>query len=277
VPLALVLLAPLEMPHPIFTLMSTRRLTHHILPVAEIDSKFAAKLYRLFSAHYENVTLARFESDLEEKDFIVVLCDAETGEPCGFSTQQILRITVDGQPIRALFSGDTIIDPAYWGEQELVRGWCRVVGQLLADESDEPLYWLLISKGYRTYLYLPVFYHEFWPRYDRDTPESARITLDALANFKWPGYYQPQTGLLEFPSSLGNLKSEIAGVSGARSEDPNVQFFLKRNPNYLKGTELVCLAPISLENTKSIGRRLIQQAVREFQQQRAKMEETHYA
>jgi len=257
--------------------MTTRHLINQVLPVREIDADFASRLYRLFAACYDNVTFARFESDLAEKDFVVVLRDAESGEPRGFSTQQILRVTVDGKPVRALFSGDTIIDPDYWGEQELVRGWCRVVGQLLAEDSEVPLYWLLISKGYRTYLYLPVFYHEFWPRYDRETPDSSQRILDSLAKFKWPRYYQPVSGLLKFPSSMGNLKSEIADVSAARMDDPHVQFFLKRNPTFLQGSELVCLAPISLENTKSIGRRLIQQAIRECHQQRLKRMETHYA
>ena len=257
--------------------MNKRRLSSQVLPVQEIDADFTVKLYQLFAACYDNATQTRFESDLAEKDFVVVLRDAESGEPRGFSTQQILRIHVDGKPIRALFSGDTIIDPDYWGEQELVRGWCRVVGQLLAEEDEAPLYWLLISKGYRTYLYLPVFYHEFWPRYGHATPPSAQIILDALANMKWPRYYQASSGLLQFPSSLGNLKSEIADVPVSRMDDPNVKFFLERNPTYVKGTELVCLAPISLENTKSIGRRLIQQAVRDCCHLRIKRKEAHYA
>ncbi len=257
--------------------MTTRRLSSQVLPIQEIDADFTAKLYRLFATSYDNVTLARFESDLAGKDFIVVLRDAESGEPRGFSTQQILRLTVDGKPIRALFSGDTIIDPDYWGEQELVRGWCRVVGQLLAEETEIPLYWLLISKGFRTYLYLPVFYHEFWPRHDLATPDSAQRILDALAKSKWPEYYEPSSGLLQFPKSLGNLKSDIADVPAARMDDPDVKFFLQRNPTYLRGTELVCLAPISLDNTRSIGRRLIQQAIRECRQQRASRTEASCA
>jgi len=257
--------------------MNIRRLRSQVLPVQEVNADFTLKLYQLFAACYDNVTLARFESDLAEKDFIVVLRDMESDEPRGFSTQQILRIHVDGKPIRALFSGDTIIDPDYWGEQELVRGWCQVVGQLLAEEAEIPLYWLLISKGFRTYLYLPVFYHEFWPRYDRATPPSAQRIMDALANIKWPRYYQASFGLLQFPSSLGNLKSEIADIPAGRMEDPNVKFFLERNPTFLQGTELVCLAPISLENTKSIGRRLIQQAVRDYRKQGINPTEVHYA
>jgi hypothetical protein len=244
--------------------MTARRLTSQVLPVQEIDADFTAKLYLLFAAHYDHVTLDRFEADLAEKDFIVVLRDAENGEPRGFSTQQVLRMQIDGAPVRALFSGDTIIDPDYWGEQELVRGWCRVVGQLLVDDDPSPLYWLLISKGFRTYLYLPVFYREFWPRHDQATPASMQRIIDGLANRKWPQYYDSSSGLLKFPSSLGQLKSGIADVPAARADDPHVKFFLERNPTYREGTELVCLAPISLENTKSIGRRLIQQAVHDY-------------
>jgi hypothetical protein len=244
--------------------MTARRLTSQVLPVQEIDADFTAKLYLLFAAHYDYVTAGRFEADLAEKDFIVVLRDAENGDPRGFSTQQVLRTQIDGEPVRALFSGDTIIDPAYWGEQELVRGWCRVVGQLLADNDPSPLYWLLISKGFRTYLYLPVFYREFWPRYDQSTPTSMQSIMDALGNRKWPEYYDSSSGLLKFPSLLGQLKSEIADVPAARADDPHVKFFLDRNPTYREGSELVCLAPISLENTKSIGRRLIEQAMRDY-------------
>jgi len=248
-----------------------------VLPIQEIDSAFSVKLYQLLASCYENVTWARFQSDLAEKDFIVVLNDAASGEPKGFSTQQILFANLDGKPIRALFSGDTIIEPGYWGEQELVRGWCRIVGQLLAEDAVTPLYWLLISKGFRTYLYLPVFYHEFWPRYDRDTPERIKGILDAFASSKWPKYYQESSGLLEFPESFGNVKSEIADIPIARMDDPHVQFFLKSNPGYMKGSELVCLAPISLENTKSIGRRLIQQAIRDAQSVRPSTHRIHHA
>ena len=79
--------------------------------------------------------------------------------------------------------------------------------------------------------------------------------INILANQKWPKYYQASSGLLQFPCSLGHLKPEIADVPAARADDPHVQFFMDRNPTYREGSELVCLAPISLENTKSIGRR----------------------
>ena len=244
--------------------MNTHRLRHEIVPVEKIDVVLMESLFSLFQFHYDAVTRDRFEADLEEKDCIVLLRDTQNGEVKGFSTQQILTTEIDGKRVRALFSGDTIIDPAFWGEQELVRGWCRVAGKALAEEPETPLYWLLISKGFRTYLYLPVFYHEFWPQHDRKTPSEMRRLLDGFAMQKWPEFYDSASGLLRFPQSLGALKTHLADLPEGRQDDPHARFFLSRNPTFLQGTELVCLSEISIPNTKSIGKRLIQSAVREW-------------
>ena len=96
--------------------------------------------------------------------------DARDGTVRGFSTQRVLAATVEGTRVRAIFSGDTVIDRAYWGEQELVRGWSRFAGAVRAEAPETPLFWFLISKGYRTYLYLPLFFARYFPRHDAPTP-----------------------------------------------------------------------------------------------------------
>ncbi len=53
-----------------------------------------------------------------------------------------------------------------------------------AEEPATPLYWYLICSGYRTYLYLPLFYRQFYPRYDQPTPELEQRLLDALGRCK---------------------------------------------------------------------------------------------
>lgn len=232
--------------------MITRRLKSQIVPVPELDEETARQLFEIFSRHFEQVTWPRFLSDLKEKDFVLILQDAATGEPRGFSAQQILTAQVGEVPVRAIFSGDTIIDRPFWGEQELVRGWCRFAGQVLAEEPDTRLYWFLISKGYRTYLFLPIFYREFFPRHDVQTPAFEQTVIDALALKKYPGHYSTTSGLIEFPVSHGHLTPELAEVPRRRRSHPHVNYFLKLNPNYSRGTELVCLAEISQSNMRSI-------------------------
>ena len=227
--------------------------------VTEIAPADVRSLYEVFARHYDCVSLEQFQLDLSEKDCVLVLRGAN-GAICGFSTQKVFRVSVGGTPVRAVFSGDTIVDRAYWGEQELGRCWCRYVNSVYWEEPDVPLYWFLISKGYRTYLYLPLFFEAFYPNCEAPTPAFEQRLLDTLAAAKFPDHYRRETGLIEFPWSHGQLKPHLAEIPARRLRDPHVQFFLKRNPAYATGQELACLAEISPSNMKLFAGRILGQA-----------------
>jgi hypothetical protein len=225
------------------------------VPVSRLGEDDAREMFGLLSRHYEHVDRARFEADLAEKDYAILLREAGTAAVRGFSTQQILRVRARGAPVVAIFSGDTIIDRAFWGEQALVRAWGRFAGALAAETRPAPLFWFLISKGYRTYLYLPLFFERYFPRLDAPMPPFERDVLDALALAKFPGSYRRTAGLLEFADRRGNLTPELAAVPTARLRDARVRFFLERNPDYAQGVELCCLAEISRANMRSVAAR----------------------
>ena len=238
--------------------MRDQVLQSRIVPLAEITEADARAMFQVFARHYDCVSPDRFLADLAEKDCVLVLRDAN-GEICGFSTQKLLRVSVAGSPVRAVFSGDTIVDRAHWGEQELGRCWCRYVSSLYAEEADVPLYWFLISKGYRTYLYLPLFFESFYPNCQTPTPEFEQRVLDTLAAAKFPGCYRPASGVIEFQQSQGQLKPHLAEIPARRLRNPHVQFFLRHNPGFAAGSELACLAEISLSNMKLFAGRILQQ------------------
>src|SRR5258706_70368 len=149
-------------------------------PATRLSLSDRRTLYELLERHYEHVSWMQFEADVAEKDAVIVLRDA-SGLACGFSTQKVMHVTVDGLAVRAIFSGDTIIDPSHWGEQELGRAWCRYVGQVRAADPEPPLYWFLISKGYRTYLYLPVFFKKYYPACAWPTPPGSQAAGHRIA------------------------------------------------------------------------------------------------
>lgn len=232
------------------------RLRGEIVPIEQLDAAQQHVLFKLYAANYDAVDADRFEADLREKDYVILLLDSASGETRGFSTQKVFE-TADpaGERVRVLFSGDTIIDPEYWGEQELVRTWCRFAGRVLAREPRAPLYWLLISKGHRTYLYLPLFFDQHWPRFDRATPEYERELLARVARGRFGECFDAEAGLLRFDSSLGQLKPALASIPAGRLDDPRVRFFVERNPRYADGEELVCLARIGPDHMRGIAAR----------------------
>jgi hypothetical protein len=238
------------------------RLRNEIVPVHALRAGESRRLFELFARHYEHVTWPRFQADLAEKDCVIVLRDADTGEVRGFSTQKVIPAVVQGRRLRALFSGDTIIDPACWGDQELIRGWCRFAGAVRAADRESPLYWFLISKGYRTYLYLPLFFTRYYPNPTDPPPPFEQDVIDTLATQKFGDCYRRASGTLEFPERVGNLTPALAAVPPARQRDPRVRFFLERNPDHALGTELVCLAEISPGNMRSIAGRALAESER---------------
>jgi len=228
---------------------------------AELAPGQVDELYRLFEEHYDSASPERFRADLAEKEWVLLLREETRGRTVGFSTQVLMEITVAGRPLRALFSGDTIIHREYWGTQELVRTWCRFAGSLKARCGETPLYWFLISKGYRTYLYLPFFFHDFYPRPERPLPPFEKQLLDALATTRYGGAYDPESGLIEPPGPHDRLKPDL-DASPKHLRNPHVAYFQERNPRYAEGVELACLAEIAPENMRGAARRELEAGIR---------------
>lgn len=222
----------------------------------ELDVCSRKRMFELYAAHYRSVSRELFLHDLANKDWVVVLRDGQ-GLIQGFSSvsSQDFEAEEAGGRIRVLFSGDTVINRAYWGTQALAFEWLRFAGEIRA-RKPTPLYWLLISKGHRTYRYLSTFSLDYWPRHDRTPPDAIRRLKDRLALTYFGHYYDPQRGVLSFGESRGELAPDLAQIPAKDLSRPEVAFFLSANPGYSRGEELVCLTELSPTNLKPLARRI---------------------
>ena len=208
----------------------------------------------IMNAHYANVSEEAFHRDLAEKDGVLSLVDEE-GRIQGFSTYVFLHTTYEGNSITALFSGDTIIHNAHWGSQALFSTFGRLLSRLVEEHPGTRHYWFLITKGFRTYLMLPLFFKEFYPRHDRDTPHYEAGLIRHLAEKKYRGQFDPQRGIIAACSYF--LMREYAEVPARKQTNPNVRFFLERNPAYTRGEELACVCEIRPDNFRRRTRMLV--------------------
>ena len=155
------------------------------------------------------------------------------------------------RPVRVIFSGDTIIDHPYWGEQTLALAFCRFAGAIKASRPALPLYWLLISKGHRTYRYLHVFARTYYPRFDGiEPPELARLAAD-LAQRRFGDAYDRTLGLVRFGAAATRLRRQWRDEQDAHRPSAAIAYFLQRNPGHARGDELVCLCELELPNLRS--------------------------
>ena len=209
-------------------------------------------MYGLLAASFEGVTRERFEADLAEKPWVLLLEDEQGLR--GFSTLLLYETSLPGEgACTVIYSGDTIVDPAAWGSAALPRCWIAAVRRLREEHPQGRLWWLLLTSGFRTYRFLPVFWRDFWPRWDAGTPPDIQTRIDTLAEDRLGGIYRD--GIVRFPEPQ-KLRGELAEVPSGRKLDPHVAFFLERNPGWVDGDELVCLTEIAEDNLTAAGRRM---------------------
>jgi hypothetical protein len=245
---------------PVRPLPAAKQLTATIGHVSSLEERAIGAMFDLYDRYYDATARPLFEADLRNKDYVVTLREA-SGALAGFSTLAVLEAEIGGQPLRAIYSGDTIIDHAHWGTQALAFTWIRFAGTIKAWAPQLPLYWFLIVKGHRTYRYLSAFSVDFYPRWDTPTPPTARAIIDALAQRRFAQAYDARRGVVSFPRSRGHLKPRWAAIEETEASRDDVSFFLRSNPGYARGDELVCLTELAPGNLRPLARRVFEQGL----------------
>jgi len=232
-----------------------------IIAVEALDAADRAAMFEIMDRIYANVRREAFDRDLAGKHWVIRLDDPATGRLVGFSTQQLCRVEIAGAPVEALFSGDTVVDRAHWGDTALAGTWGNFALKLI-DQPDRkaPFYWFLISKGFRTYRYLPLFFRRFYPRHDAASPSELIPVVDALAHCVAPAAYDPATQIIRAGRDKEYVRPGYNDAVPRSSGDPHVRYFLQRNPGFSRGDELCCLAPLSRENFTPLAWRMIRAA-----------------
>jgi hypothetical protein len=128
---------------------------------------------------------------------------------------------------------------------------------LIDADPERELYWFLIAKGYKTFRFLPLFFHDFDPHPDRPITPGARTIRDTLGRLKFPHSYDADQGIVVAGPTSDRLRPGIADITPERARDRFVRFFAEQNPGHLRGDELACLAPLTRENFTAAAYRVI--------------------
>lgn len=223
-------------------------LSYFLVRRPDLGEELISTMYALMEGNYDCVDRNTFKADLGHKQYVGMITD-EAEELVGFTTYAVDPKGSGTNDYHILFSGDTIIDPAHWGTQILMKGWTMSVGYISSSDPGRKWYWYLMSKGHRTYLYLPLFFEKYYPSPQPSDQEDVLKQIADEASVKIYGsFWKPVKGIIEFPSNQGSLKKVLNDDSFKKSKSPNIAFFLEKNPGFEKGDELVCVTEICAEN-----------------------------
>jgi hypothetical protein len=233
-------------------------ITGHVVRAGDLNAPDRERMFGIFTAYYEGVNRDVFLRDLSEKQWVIVL--KQDGVIKGFSTQTVLRAELRGKSMAALFSGDTIIDRECWGQAHLASIWTKLAIALADRQKNKEFYWILISKGYRTFRYLPTFFNEYYPRPGVEIPAGMREVMRVFAGAKYPGEYDDAAGIIRAAGKHDRLKAGVADIDGRHMKNRDIMFFAEKNPRWQEGDELVCIARVSRGNFNKAGLRALNSA-----------------
>ena len=164
-----------------------------IVPVDELPDDTRQQMAALYFRYYEGSDEETFQGDIDSKTEAIVLHAGD--ELAGFTLLHHYDGCFGNERARIVYSGDTIVDRAHWGQRVLAFSCVERMGHY-SRGSTLPVYWFLVVKGHRTYRYLSVYCRSFYPHWSIDRSDLKPLA-DELAAAKFGSAYNKNTGVVE--------------------------------------------------------------------------------
>jgi hypothetical protein len=214
--------------------------------VADLKSVEIQRMYQVFSQYYDHHSFPQFCLDLEEKNHVILLLDQKSKTIQGFSTLLQTQLSTSKGKCLGVYSGDTVVDKKYWGSGALGIEFLKYLFFLKLRNPFKPVYWFLISKGYKTYLIMANNFATHYPNYNKETPAHFSQLMQDFYSKKFAQKFCPQTGVIKASIDSCHLKTNVAEIDPELLKIPRIQFFQNKNQGWRSGDELCCIAEMEL-------------------------------
>ena len=216
-------------------------------------------MWTLYAGYYERVDRTTFDTDLREKQCVFVGLDRTSGQVRGFSTAILDTHVYRGRRVGVYFSGDTLVEPRYWGQRPFHRVCALMLLEWRLQHPFTRLYWHLICNGYRTFLTLASNFPEYWPHPEKGLPGWERGLIDTITRARFGPKWRPEAGVVRDDV---RLKPHVAPFTPEVRRIPAVRFFLERNPGYAEGDELSMVGRVNTGFFVRVSAKLVRSLLR---------------
>lgn len=217
-----------------------------ICATEDLSSTEIERMYSVFAKYYNNHDRDVFVRDLLEKDSVFLLRDSKTKAIQGFSTLLKVDLNKYGADAVGFYSGDTVLEREYWGSRALGIAFLFHIWRVKMKNPFRPIYWFLISKGYKTYLLMSNNFDTHYPRLHQSIPAQIKSVMDSFYGDRFGAQYDSEKGVIAFNGASCCLKEKVAAISHELIKNEKIKFFAEKNPNWEKGWELACLAEMKI-------------------------------
>jgi hypothetical protein len=179
----------------------------------------------------------------------------------GMASLDVYPVVFQDRRLLVIYTSHVLIREHHRGQNLIQRLGLQTFLGARVRYPFRPIYWFFDTFSYKSYLLLPRNFRDFWPRYDRQTPEWEQALMNHLAGQTYGSAWRPEQGVVA-RSGRKRLRPDTAPLQEKHARVPELEFFARANPGHADGDMLVCLCPLSAANWLSVGVRALQRARR---------------
>lgn len=226
------------------------------------------KVADLTAAHWQRIEaqarlvlgdITGFRRDIEERERVAIYWDGE--DLVGLVTLDLRHETFQGRQVVGIYTGNTWLHPRWRGRNLIQRMGVLSYAESIVRWPRANKYWFFGSNNFKSYLVMARNLRDFYPSRHEPTPQFETDYICHLARVIYHADVDPDW-LVYQPPAARSFSEDETRIPDRLTNDPDVRFFIDRNPNYPRGAKLMCLAPLTLTNWASIGRKAFARAVR---------------
>jgi hypothetical protein len=229
-----------------------------IVPTSALGPRDKDRMIGLLRTCYGNVSREQFESDLSDKQWVLLGSEPRDGRLWMFSTGKHFELTFNGEPVVAFYSGDTASAPETRGGPTSagIRLVVRKMYRRVVESPDTKCYWFLISSTFKSYRLLSLLYEDFAPRPGRPLDDEEKQLLATLSRMQ--GYsYDPVKSICRLPNPSVPTEDPDRARGAPAFSEPLAEYFATMNAGANRGDRLASLTRLTMSNLNSVGRKFV--------------------
>lgn len=235
--------------------MKSRNRYSLVQTIDELSEADRRKMFGIMQEHFAGLSEEKFNSDLDEKNWVVRVNDA-SGDIQGFSTLKLMEQEIDGELIYGFYSGDTVLSVEATGDPSWIAAWGDHVFSQAELLKPAKSYWVLLSSSFRTYTIISSCYKKFLPNPTEEFDPKLRRIMSNFIKQKFPYEYDEQKNLVSLKEPVSYKEKDMINLN-FNHKRANTSYFYQANPNYKNGDMLGCITEITPSNLTKVGVRLV--------------------
>ena len=239
------------------------RLHVYVCPTEMMDESSVAELFKFLNNHLDSsVNIQAFQKVLLSYTYAVLFRERRDGSLRGLFVLSLDRCKKGEKCYAVLRPGLSFFEKEYRGGPYVyyVFSYFRIKEFFLHPFTQFYVFGKVFS--YRSYAVLTHNLAHVYPSYNRDTPEDIKSIINGFADkVKLPGeVYDPDKFILKRETVA--MKEFVSEPGDANINDPNIRFFVERNPDWSKGHQLLTLSSVDFADIVCVICRTLRKAIK---------------